>query len=101
METVAPFQEVIDEVKEKGGDAVKFCYQCGKCDTVCPWNRVRKFSMRKLIREATFGLSEIESEEEVEEEVRPGDIEIGLDSLADKFGLQKVLETVDRMAKKA
>ena len=56
METVAPFKEVIDEIKEKGGDAVKFCYQCGKCDTVCPWNRVRKFSMRKLIREATFGV---------------------------------------------
>ena len=63
METVAPFKEVIDEVREKGGEAVKFCYQCGKCDTVCPWNRVRKFSMRKLIREATFGLSEIEREE--------------------------------------
>ena len=63
METLAPFKEVIDEVKEKGGDAVKFCYQCGKCDTGCPWNRVRKFSMRKLIREATFGLSEIEREE--------------------------------------
>ncbi|OPY61504.1 MAG: Anaerobic glycerol-3-phosphate dehydrogenase subunit C [Syntrophorhabdaceae bacterium PtaU1.Bin034] len=63
METLAPFKEVIDEVRDKGGDAVKFCYQCGKCDTVCPWNRVRKFSMRKLIREATFGLSEIEKEE--------------------------------------
>jgi len=63
VETLAPFKEVIDEVKEKGGDAVKFCYQCGKCDTVCPWNKVRKFSMRKLIREATFGLSEIEKEE--------------------------------------
>jgi Fe-S oxidoreductase len=63
VETVAPFKEVIDEVREKGGDAVKYCYQCGKCDTVCPWNRVRKFSMRKLIREATFGLSEIEREE--------------------------------------
>jgi Fe-S oxidoreductase len=63
VETVTPFKEVIDEVKEKGGDAVKFCYQCGKCDTVCPWNRVRTFSMRKLIREATFGLSEIEREE--------------------------------------
>jgi len=63
VETVAPFKEVIDEVKEKGGDAVKFCYQCGKCDTVCPWNRVRKFSMRKLIREATFGLTEVEREE--------------------------------------
>jgi Fe-S oxidoreductase len=63
VETLAPFKEVIDEVVEKGGDPVKYCYQCGKCDTVCPWNRVRKFSMRKLIREATFGLSEIEKEE--------------------------------------
>lgn len=63
METVAPFKEVIDEVKASGGDPVKFCYQCGKCDTVCPWNRVRKFSMRKLIREATFGLTEIEQED--------------------------------------
>jgi len=63
METVAPFKEVIDEVKQNGGDAVKFCYQCGKCDTVCPWNRVRKFSMRKLVREATFGLTEVEKEE--------------------------------------
>ena len=65
METVplADFKEVIDEVKANGGDAVKFCYQCGLCDTVCPWNRVTAFSIRKLIREATFGLSEIEREE--------------------------------------
>lgn len=63
METVAPLKEAIDEIKESGADAVKFCYQCGKCDTVCPWNKVRIFSMRKLIREATFGLTEIENEE--------------------------------------
>lgn len=63
METVAPFKEVIDEIKEAGGEATKYCYQCGKCDTVCPWNRVKKFSMRKLIREATFGLSEIEKDD--------------------------------------
>jgi len=63
VETEAPIKEVIEEIKESGGDAVKFCYQCGKCDTVCPWNRVRTFSMRKLIREATFGLTEIEREE--------------------------------------
>jgi len=63
VETVAPFKEVIQEIKECGGEAVKFCYQCGKCDTVCPWNKVRNFSMRKLIREATFGLTEIEHEE--------------------------------------
>ena len=62
METVAPFKEVIDEIKENGADAVKFCYQCGKCDTVCPWNKVRPFSMRKLIREAALGLSEMDEE---------------------------------------
>ena len=57
---LAPYKELIDEVKANGGDAVKFCYQCGICDTVCPWNRVATFSMRKLIREATFGVSGIE-----------------------------------------
>ena len=63
METVAPLKEIIDIIKESGGDAFKLCYQCGLCDTVCPWSRVRDFSMRKLIREATFGLTDIESEE--------------------------------------
>ena len=50
METVAPFKEIIDAIKASGGDAFKSCYQCGLCDTVCPWNRVRTFSMRKLVR---------------------------------------------------
>ena len=63
METTAPLQEIIDVIKESGGDAFKFCYQCGLCDTVCPWNRVRSFSMRRIIREATFGLTDIETEE--------------------------------------
>jgi Fe-S oxidoreductase len=63
VETAAPYKEIIDVIKEKGGDAFKLCFQCGLCDTVCPWNRIRPFSMRKLIREATFGLTEIESEE--------------------------------------
>ena len=63
METVAPFKEVTDEIKAAGGEILRFCYQCGKCDTVCPWNRVRIFSMRKLIREAAFGLTEAESED--------------------------------------
>jgi Fe-S oxidoreductase len=60
---LADFKEVIDEVKANGGAAVKFCYECGMCDTVCPWNRVTNFSIRRLIREATFGLSEIERED--------------------------------------
>ncbi len=63
MENLADYREIVDAIREKGGDAFKYCYQCGLCDTVCPWNRVRHFSMRKLIRQATFGLTEIESEE--------------------------------------
>ena len=63
METVAPYKEIIDVIKANGGEAFKLCYQCGLCDIVCPWNLVRTFSMRKIIREATFGLTEIESEE--------------------------------------
>ncbi len=63
METVAPLKEIIEVIKEAGGDGFKLCYQCGLCDTVCPWNRVRAFSMRKIIREATFGLTDIETEE--------------------------------------
>ena len=63
MEIVAPLKEVIDVIKDSGGDAFNLCYQCGLCDTVCPWNRVRTFSMRKIIRQATFGLTEIENED--------------------------------------
>lgn len=63
METVAPSQEIIAEIKAAGGAAYRFCYQCGKCDVVCPWNRVRKFSIRKIIREASFGLTAIESDD--------------------------------------
>src|SRR5512139_3985754 len=65
METVplAPFKMVIDGIKEAGGDADKFCYQCGKCDTVCPWNLVRKFFVRKMINQAKFGVVPLESED--------------------------------------
>ncbi|MFH0946089.1 MAG: (Fe-S)-binding protein [Planctomycetota bacterium] len=60
METVAPFKEIIQEIKEAGGEAFRFCYQCGKCDVVCPWNKVRNFSIRKIVRQAALGLPEIE-----------------------------------------
>jgi len=63
VENVADYKEIVDVIKESGGDAFKRCFQCGLCDTVCPWNRVRSFSMRKLVRQATFGFTEIESEE--------------------------------------
>jgi Fe-S oxidoreductase len=63
MKAVTPDKEIIAVIKESGGNAFKFCYQCGLCDTVCPWNLVRHFSMRKLVRQATFGLTEIETED--------------------------------------
>ncbi len=60
---LTPFRVVIDGIKEAGGEANKFCYQCGKCETVCPWNQVRKFFIRRLIHQAQFGLVPFESED--------------------------------------
>ncbi|MBI5499940.1 MAG: (Fe-S)-binding protein [Deltaproteobacteria bacterium] len=62
-EIVAPFPETVEEIREAGGEAFKFCYQCGKCDVVCPWNRVRRFSIRRIIAEASYGLTEIENDD--------------------------------------
>ena len=64
MEIVAPFKEAEEEIKQAGGaESSSLCYQCGKCDVVCPWNRVRSFSIRKIVREAMLGLSEVEGED--------------------------------------
>jgi Fe-S oxidoreductase len=63
VENVADYTEIVAVIKANGGQAFKSCYQCGLCDVVCPWNRVRTFSMRKIVREATFGLTDIESED--------------------------------------
>ena len=63
METVADYKEIIDEIKANGGEAFDRCYQCGLCDAVCPWNRVINFSMRRIVREATFGMTDIENED--------------------------------------
>ena len=63
MENVADYKEIVEVIKESGGEAFKRCFQCGLCDVVCPWNRVRNFSMRKIVRQAAFGMTEIESED--------------------------------------
>jgi benzoyl-CoA reductase subunit BamC len=39
-----------------------------------------------------------EREEEVEEEVRAEDVQISVEAMIDKYGLQKVLDTVSRVS---
>jgi Fe-S oxidoreductase len=63
VETVADYKEIVDEIKAKGGEAFARCYQCGLCDAVCPWNRFIDFSMRRIVRQASFGMTDIETEE--------------------------------------
>lgn len=41
-----------------------------------------------------------EREEEVDEDVKLEDVEVGLESMVTKYGLQKVLDTVARMSQK-
>ncbi len=60
---LTPFKVVVDGINEAGGDSDKFCYQCGKCETVCPWNRVRQFPVRKIINQAKYGVVPFESED--------------------------------------
>ena len=48
----------------------------------------------------TDALTYVEREEEVEEEEPQEEMEIGLESLANKHGWQKVMDTVARMSKK-
>jgi Fe-S oxidoreductase len=65
METIAlaPFKDVIDGIKETGGEAFKLCYQCGLCETACPWNRVRGFPVRNIVHQAQLGVVDFGSED--------------------------------------
>jgi len=63
MQAVAPSREVIDIIKEEGGDILKLCYQCGTCTATCPWTQVRSFLVRKLVHQAQVGLVDFEDED--------------------------------------
>lgn len=63
METVADYKEIVDEIRAKGGETFNRCFQCGLCDAVCPWNRVINFSMRRIVCQANFGMTDIETED--------------------------------------
>lgn len=63
MSTLAPLKEVVDIIKEAGGEELKLCYQCGLCSGVCPWNMVRNFLVRRIMRQAQLGLVDFEDED--------------------------------------
>ncbi|MCX8022970.1 MAG: (Fe-S)-binding protein [Syntrophorhabdaceae bacterium] len=65
MDTIAiePFKIVTEGLKEVGGGTYRLCYQCGRCETVCPWNRVRSFFVRRMNNQAQIGLVPFESED--------------------------------------
>jgi len=63
VETVAPFKEAIEMIREAGGEAFRSCFQCGLCTASCPWNNVRIFMPHKKITESKFGLVELSEED--------------------------------------
>ena len=63
MEVVSPYKDAIDMLLEEGGGPFLECYQCGLCTGTCPWNRVKGFSVRRLIHESQLGLVDYESED--------------------------------------
>jgi benzoyl-CoA reductase subunit BamC len=70
-----------------------------KCD-MCEDDPPLKEPMCVQVCRAGALTYEEREENEVEEAVKPGDMELGLESMVDKYGLQKVMDTVARMSKK-
>ena len=63
MQVVVPDREVMEIIKEQGGEIAELCYQCGTCTAVCPWNRVKSFKVRELMHRAQLGLIDFEDED--------------------------------------
>jgi Fe-S oxidoreductase len=63
MTAVVPDKEVGEAIKEAGGEVAKLCYQCGLCTATCPWNLVRSFALRRMMRQVQLGLVDFEGEE--------------------------------------
>ena len=69
--------------------------KCDMCESDPPLEK--PMCVQKCLNEV---LTYEEREEEVEEEVKLDDVELGLGSMIDKYGLQKVMDTVSRMSQK-
>jgi len=63
MQAVTPLKEAADIIKEEGGEILKLCYQCGTCTSVCPWNKVRDFMVRRIMHQGQLGLIDFEDED--------------------------------------
>jgi len=63
MSQIVPFVEVTDMLIEYGGTDLNLCFQCGTCTGVCPWNLVRDFNVRGMVRKAMLGMEGMESED--------------------------------------
>ena len=63
MKAVVPDKEVKGVIKEAGGEAARLCYQCGLCTGNCPWNLVRSFGPRRMMRQVQLGLVDFEADE--------------------------------------
>lgn len=57
-----PFPEIAKMIREVGGETLKLCFQCATCTGTCPWNNVREFPVRRIIRLAQLGLSGYEED---------------------------------------
>lgn len=79
-----------DMFKEPDSGLPLKCDMCESDPTLTEPLCVQKCLMDALIYE--------EREEEVEEDVRQEDVEIGLESMIDKYGLQKIMDTVARLS---
>lgn len=55
---------VLEEVTAiPGAESLGYCYQCGKCTSVCPVDVVGDYSPRKVFRRTQLGISLFESED--------------------------------------
>jgi benzoyl-CoA reductase subunit BamC len=85
----APAECAGDEFKEPDSGLPLKCDMCeGEDEPLC----VKWCTADALVLE--------EREEEVDEEEEQEELEVGLESLADKHGLDKLLDTIARMSKK-
>lgn len=60
---IYPFKEERELLIVKGGETLTICLQCGTCTTVCPWNLVRDFNVRKIVHQSQIGVLELEKDD--------------------------------------